>query len=138
MSVWNLKESLDTLGAGKEKRKRSARVGDAIRNELSALLVQGVRDPRLADVSVTRVVVSDDLKYARIYYSIFGSMKKRQAAGKAFERAKGFMRSHIARELNLRHTPEMQFFYDETSDKVEEVEKLFQEIAKDREAHEDS
>lgn len=138
MSIWDPKGTLDSLGAGREEKKRSARVADVIRNELSILLIQKVRDPNIVDVALSRVVVSDDLKYAKIYYTVGGDGKIARKAGKGLERAKGFMRSHLAKTLNLRYTPALQFFYDETAEKVEEVERLFQEIAQERKGNEDS
>lgn len=137
-SIWDPKNTLDSLGIGKKEQKRSVRVAEVIRNELAVLLIEKVRDPKLDAVSISRVHVTDDLKYARIYYTVRGRVKDKQQAGRALDRAKGFMRSHLAKTLNLRHTPSLQFFYDETADKVEEVEKLFQEIALERKDDKDS
>ncbi len=137
-SIWDPKNILDSLGGGKKEQKRSVRVAEVIRNELAVLLIEKVRDPKLDTVAISRVHVTDDLKYARLYYTVRGSDKDKQQAGKALDRAKGFMRTHLAKSLNLRHTPSLQFFYDETADKVEEVEKLFQEIALERKDEKDS
>lgn len=130
-SIWDPKKTLDSLGGGRREQKRSVRVGEAIRNELSTLVLQKVRDPKLAAVAISRVVVSDDLKYAKIYYTVQGEEHTAGEVAKGLERARGFMRSHLARTLNLRHTPSLQFFYDETVDKVIEVEKLLSEIARE-------
>ena len=138
MSIWDLKSNLDSLGGGKDERKRSSRVGEAVRNELSVLLLQRVRDPKLSGISISRVVVTDDLKYAKIYYTVEGGRKAEKTALKALDRAKGFMRSHIAKTLNLRYTPALQFYFDETAEKVEEVEQILREIAREREENEDS
>ncbi|MEE4243434.1 MAG: 30S ribosome-binding factor RbfA [Desulfopila sp.] len=138
MNSWDPKSTIDSLGIGKKEKKRPARVADVIRNELSILLIQKVRDPSLAGVALSRVLVTDDLKYAKIYYTVLKQGKAVQAAGKALERAKGFMRSHLAKTLNLRYTPALQFFYDETVEKVEEVEKLFREIELEKKDNENS
>lgn len=138
MSTWDPKNTLDSIGLGKQERKRSVRVADVIRNEISILLIQKARDPHIADVAVSRVEVSDDLKYAKIYYTIQGKTKATAQIGKALERAKGFMRSHLAKTLNLRYTPALQFRYDETAAKVEELEQLFQEIAEEKKGNENS
>jgi ribosome-binding factor A len=138
MSTWDPKNTLDSIGLGKQERKRSARVADAIRNEISILLIQKVRDPNIADVAVSRVEVSGDLKYAKIFYTILGKTKATARTGKALERAKGFMRSHLAKTLDLRYTPALQFRYDETAAKVEELEQLFQEIAEEKKGNDNS
>lgn len=131
MSTWDPKTTLDSIGLGRQERKRSTRVADVIRNEISILLIQKVRDPAISSVAVSRVEVSDDLKYAKIYYTIQGEAKPSARVTKALERAKGFMRSYLAKTLNLRYTPALQFHFDETAAKVEELEKLFHEIAKE-------
>lgn len=107
-------------------------MADVIRNELSILLLQKVRDPKLSEVSISRVEVTDDLKIARIYFTLLSGNKRAKAAEKSMLKAKGFMRSHIAKTLNLRYTPDLQFRYDETADKVAHVESIFQEIENER------
>jgi ribosome-binding factor A len=131
--MWNPKETLKSVGLGpKNEPKRSVRVAEAIRNELSVLLVTKVRDPKLADVTFSRVQLADDLQYAKIFFSVLGDKKKQVAAEGALQRAKGFMRSHLAKVLNMRYTPELHFVYDHQIEKVSEIEKLLQEIAKEK------
>lgn len=133
MSIWDPKETLDSIGLGKRNEvKRSTRVADAIRVELTLLLHEKVRNPKLQDVSISRVTVTDDLRIAKIFFTIFGEHKPIKTAEKALNSAKGFMRSHVAKTLNMRFTPELQFHYDETAVKVEEMENLFQELAEER------
>ncbi|MBW2682750.1 MAG: 30S ribosome-binding factor RbfA [Deltaproteobacteria bacterium] len=139
MTIWDPKQTLDSIGlGGKKERKRSAKVADAIRVELATLLVSKVRDPELQAVNISRVEVTDDLRIARIFFTVLDNRKGAKSAEKGLQRAKGFMRSHIARTLNLRFTPALQFRYDETAEKVEELDILFQEIANDRKAGDDS
>ena len=131
--MWNPKETLKSVGLGpKSEQKRSVRVAEAIRNELSMLLLTKVGDPKLADVAFSRVQLADDLQYARIFFSVPGDKKRQVAAEEGLQRAKGFMRSHLAKVLNMRYTPELHFVYDQQVEKVVEIEKLFHEIAKER------
>lgn len=134
MSIWDPKQTLDSVGLGKQGPKRSDRVADAIRNELAMLLLSKVRDPKLVNVNISRVEVTDDLKIARIYFTSLDGVKKTKSIEKALQKAKGFMRSHIAKTLNLRYTPALQFRYDETADKVAQMESIFQEIENERRA----
>jgi ribosome-binding factor A len=133
MADFSPKETLDSIGLGRDEQKRSIRVADAIRNELAILLLQKVRDPKISNVTISRVEVADDLKYAKIYYTVLGKGKALHEAEAGLQRAKGFMRSHLAGTLNMRYTPELQFRYDKTAEKVEAIEKLLQEIAGERE-----
>lgn len=129
---WHPKQELESLGGARTKPlKRAVRVADAIRNELAVLLLQRSRDRWLQEVNINRVEVSDDLRYARIYYTVFCSRDKLDEVSKALDRATGFMRSHLAQAINLRFTPELRFWYDEEAERVEEVEKLLAEIARE-------
>ncbi len=138
MPIWDPKQTLDSIGIGeKSDKKRSSRVAEAIRNELAVLLLNKVRDPRLQGVSISRVEVPDDLSTARILFTVFGGSKEIKEAASGLESARGFMRSHIAKTLNLRFTPALQFRYDNVVEKVAELEEIFQEIANERESRED-
>ena len=133
MSVWDPKEILDSIGLGKRTEvKRATRVADAIRKELAVLLLEKIRDPKLQDVGISRVTATDDLTIVKVYYTIYGPHKHVKAVDKAFLAATGFIRSHLARTLNMRYTPNLQFCYDKTAEKVAEIENIFQEIAKER------
>jgi ribosome-binding factor A len=138
VASWDPKQTLDSIGiGGKNEQKRSSRVAEAIRNELSTLLISKVRDPRLLNVHISRVEVPDDLSLARIFFTVLGGKKEIKEAGIGLERAKGFMRSHIAKTLNLRFTPALLFRYDSIVEKVAELDGIFQEIANERKSQED-
>ncbi|PID41115.1 MAG: ribosome-binding factor A [Proteobacteria bacterium] len=133
MTEWHPKQELDSFGIGGSRApKRADRVAEAIRHELSVLLLQRVRDPKLQGVSVSRVMLSDDLRNAKIYYTLSGGKTAGDAVIRGLAKAKGFMRSHLAKTLNLRFTPDLHFWYDETIEKTEEIEKLLEELARER------
>ena len=138
MVHWDPKGTLDSIGLGKTEQKRSTRVADAIRNELAILLLNKVRDPKISSVTITRAEVSNDLKYARIFFTVFGEGQSIKEAEKGLQRARGFMRSHLARTLNMRYTPDLQFRYDETAEKVKEIETLLPEIAGEKDENENN
>ena len=138
MVQWDPKGTLDSIGLGRSEQKRSTRVADAIRIELALLLLHKVRDPKINSVTISRVEVSDDLKYAKVYYTVFGEGKEIKEADAGLQRARGFMRSHLAKTLNMRYTPELQFRYDRTAEKVKEIEKIFQEIAGEKDNNENN
>lgn len=138
MAEWDPRQTLDSLGIGEsEEPKRANRVAEAIRMELSTLLISRVRDPRLQNVSISRVEVTSDLSLARIYFTVYHDDKRLGQIVEGFSKAKGFMRSHIASTLNLRYTPALEFLYDETAEKVSELDELFQEIANERKSRKD-
>ena len=107
------------------------RVGEAIKNELTILLLQQAADPRLSAVSISRVLVTPDLKQAKVYFTLPPGGKSGPAL-KGMQRAKGFFRSHIAKVLNLRYTPELFFYFDSTNEEADRIEALFRQIERDR------
>jgi len=124
-------------GLGRPKSSRPRRVAEAIKNELSILLIQKVRDPRLRQVSVSKVDVSPDLKQAKVYF-VLPETTEAGPAKKGLEKARGFFRSHIAGRLNLRFTPNLIFYYDTHNEEIERLDELFRQIAREKKADEDS
>jgi len=100
----------------KKGYKRSARVGELLRQELSDLLRREVKDPRVQGVTVTDVAVSDDLSRARIFYNTSLCSHPREEVQQALESAMGFLRSQLRERMNLRQTPQLSFHYDESFD----------------------
>lgn len=118
-------------GLGRPESSRPNRVAEAIGNELSLLLLQKTADPHLSGVLITKVIVTPDLKQAKIYFSVpVGT--SRGPAQKGMQRAKGFFRSHLAKTLNLRYTPELLFYFDSLNEEVQHMDTLFRQIAKER------
>lgn len=136
---WHPKQELESFGIGRDRgQKRSVRVADVIKNELSILIIQRVRDPRLRDIRISRVELSDDLRHAKIYYTSPLGSSGSEAVKTRLVKAGGFMRSHLAKVLNLRFTPELHFWYDETVEKVEKMERLLADIARERNERENN
>jgi ribosome-binding factor A len=130
--MWDPKETIESVGLGKRERKRSTRVAEVIQMELALFFLQKVRDQKLSDVSISRVEVTDDLKYARIFYTVTGGEKGYKQASAALKNATGFVRSHLAKILNLRYTPALKFVYDVQAEKVKDMEALLDEISSER------
>ena len=101
---------------------RPVRLGEQIREDLSAILAGEVKDPGIGFLTVTHVRVSADLQVARVYYTALGDEKARRAAARALERAAPFLRRQLAGRLRLRRAPELLFHYDESIARGERVE----------------
>ncbi|WP_395946752.1 30S ribosome-binding factor RbfA [Caedibacter taeniospiralis] len=93
---------------------RVERVGDEIQKIIVSLLSIKIRDPRLQWISITGVEVSKDLSYAKVFFSSLNTEINPEQMIKAFDAAKGFFRSALARELRLRVAPDLRFFYDDS------------------------
>jgi ribosome-binding factor A len=118
-------------GLGKPESSRPKRVAEAVKNELNILLLQKVADPRLSGALISRVVVTPDLKQAKIYF-IVPVGKDSGPALKGMNRARGFFRSHLAKILDLRYTPELLFYFDNLNEEVDRIDTLFRQIEKER------
>jgi ribosome-binding factor A len=123
-------------GLGKPESSRPKRVAEAIKNELTLLLLQKVRDPRLHAVIIARVDVTPDLKRAKIYFTLPPGSEVARAS-KGLAAAKGYFRSHLAAQLNLRFTPELVFYHDRHREEAERIDELLRQIAKEKKADED-
>ena len=131
MTAWNPKIEYNLPESGAEIKSRPRRVGDLIKNEIGSLLLSKMRDPRLANVTILAVEVTKDLRRANIYYSVFGDDQQMRDAGDGLASAKGYMRSHLARNLSLRVTPELIFRQDLSLVRQEEMERLLKELGSD-------
>lgn len=111
---------------------RPERVADEIRRELSVLLAREVHDPGIGFVTLTRVKVTSDLQLARIYYTTIGDAAARKDTARALGRATPFLRRQIGSRLRLRNVPELQFFYDESIEQQDRLERIIQDIHAER------
>jgi ribosome-binding factor A len=114
--------------------QRPTRVGDQIRVEIADLLARDVHDPGIGFLTITRVSVTSDLQLARVYYTTLGDDKARNESRKALDRATPFLRHQLGRRLRLRRIPELQFYFDESIEKQDRIERILQEIQADRAA----
>lgn len=93
---------------------RSRRIEDQIQRILSDVVRGEVRDPRLANAIITAVRVSKDLSVAWVYYTVLKPDGEAESLDDAFERAAGFLRGRLAKDLTVRRVPELRFELDET------------------------
>jgi len=126
--VWNPQNGLLPPGSRARTRKRPQRVADLVKNEISLLLLRKSKDPRLLNVTIVEVIVSKDLRRAKVFYSVIGNEQKVQQAAAGLKSAKGFIRSHLARELDLRVTPELVFQHDLSLARQEEINNILKEL----------
>jgi ribosome-binding factor A len=100
------------------------RVNEAVREVVSARLAEGLRDPRIGFVTVTSVDTSPDLRHARVYVSVLGDDDERAATMAGLESAHGVLQLAVARELRMKHTPTLEFLFDESIDRGMRISEL--------------
>ena len=118
--------------------RRTERVNNLIRQEISQLLWRQVNDPRLASfISVTRVSTSPDLKHAKVFVSSMGDETSKSEILQGFTAASGFLRRELAERLTLRHIPQLSFHFDNSIQRGAEVIRLIEQVAADSTKDED-
>ena len=111
--------------------KRAIRLGDHILKEIAILLMTKVRDPRVTGVTLTGIHLSNDLRNARIYYSVMGEKDSIIEAQAGLDSAKGYIKREIGLRMDLKYMPDILFKHDPTLEKGNEMERLFQKIRAD-------
>src|SRR5437762_3484555 len=104
------------------------RVDEALREVLSEALLE-LKDPRIGFVTITGVRTSPDLRQARVFVSVFGSERRREASLEGLAAAHGVLQSHVARELRMKRTPQLTFEYDPSVERGVRMTQLIDELA---------
>ena len=111
--------------------RRTERVGELFREELSDILLREVHDPRLSPlISFTRVWVSPDLSLARVYFSVLGSDEDRKQTLAALTAASGYLRRLLSQRVkNIRRMPDLSFHIDESMEQAAHIMDLLTDIS---------
>ncbi len=114
---------------------RIERVNTLIRREISELIQQHLRDPRLGEfVAVTEVDTSPDLKYAKVYISSMGGQQEEAKILGALNSAAGFLRTGLAKRLKMRYTPELNFVWDNSIEHGDKILRLLDQVNAEKES----
>lgn len=108
--------------------RRANRVGDLILREIADLLMTRVKDPRVKKTTVTGIVVSKDLRYAKVFFSLIGTEAEILEAQKGLESATGFIKREIGLRMDLKYIPDIVFKHDSSLAEGDHMEKLFQRL----------
>ncbi len=117
--------------------KRSEKVADLIRKEISQMLVKSIKDPRIGFITITRVTVSEDCRFAKVYFSVAGTEEERESSIAGLDSAKGYVRKELGRRIRLRYTPDIMFQFDPSIEYAIHMEELIQSIHQEKEPHGD-
>ncbi len=108
---------------------RTKRIADRIKQEISEMLVTGrINDPRIGSVFITDVSVDRELAFATVYVSSLEGREEAEAILQGLEHASGFLRSNLARQIDLRTFPKLRFFWDETPEQAERIERMLDKL----------
>lgn len=109
--------------------RRTDRINEQLREEISTLLTRQVKDPRLnAVISITRVVSSGDLRSARVYISVMGNQETREAALAGMQSAASYLRRELRDRINMKHTPFLSYQLDNSLEEADQVLRLMNRV----------
>ena len=112
--------------------RRTERINEQLREEISTLLTRQIKDPRLnAVISITRVVSSGDLRSARVYISVMGNQETKQSALEGLRSAASFLRRELRNRINMKHTPFLSYQLDDSINEADQLLRLMNKVKTD-------
>jgi ribosome-binding factor A len=126
---WDIVEKGGGAGLDLETmpKDRMRRVNEAVREVLSVAIASELKDPRIGFVTVTSVSTSPDLRHARVYVSVLGDESQRAESLAGLESSRGYLQKRVATDLRLKHTPQLDFEYDDSTDRSLRISELLRE-----------
>jgi len=117
-------------------KRRQERMAVEIKRSLSSIIQQDIKDPRIdfSTVSITRVDVPADISHARINISVLGDETRQTETMQALQKAKGHIRTELARHLQIRHAPELEFRLDKSIEHGIRISSILEELSKEAQA----
>ena len=107
--------------------ERMRRVDEAMREVLSDVITQDLKDPRIGFVTVTAVKTTTDLRHAKVWISVLGSDAQRELSLEGLRSAHGVLQRAVGTQLRFKHTPQLEFVYDDTAERAARLEQLLKE-----------
>ena len=108
--------------------RRALKAAEAVREVVSMAILAELNDPRIRDVTVTHVEVSGDLRHAKVHVSVMGDEKRQNLSLKGLQSAAGFLQSKVAKRIETRYTPRIEFILDQGVKKSIEVARILHEV----------
>ena len=113
--------------------RRTKRIAEAIKKEVSSIVLNDLNDPRISFVTVTKVEISSDLKKAKIFVSILGNETTQETSLYGIKRARSFIQAKAARSLNIKYTPILSFHIDDSLKKIAHINNLLASVSTETE-----
>lgn len=116
---------------------RVGRVSEQIKKELSDLIQNELKDPRIGFVTVTAVEATGDLQQAKVFISVLGDADKQNQTLEGLNKSKGYLRTELGKRIRLRHTPELLFVFDRSIEYGSRINKILIDIHSSEERNQD-
>ena len=116
---------------------RVEKLQELMKQEISQIILQELKDPRIGFVTVTQVAVTGDLREAKVYVSLMGNEKQVEDCWKGLQSSLGYIRREIGQRIRLRFTPEISFALDKSLDYSAHIQELLLKVQKESEQKEE-
>jgi ribosome-binding factor A len=104
--------------------RRLLKVNEAVREALSSVIAEGLKDPRVGFVTVTSVETSADLRHAKVFVSVLGGQRERDETLAGLRSSHGYLQERVAEAVRLKRTPQLDFVYDGSVDHGMHIQEL--------------
>lgn len=111
---------------------RRFRMQDLFREEISSIIQQEIKDPGIGFITVLDVKMTEDLKYAKIFYSVYGNEEEKHRTVDALRRAKGYIKHVLGTRVKLKYMPEITFVLDTGQAKLDRIDELLKKVDTER------
>ncbi|HVN25719.1 MAG TPA: 30S ribosome-binding factor RbfA [Syntrophorhabdales bacterium] len=108
---------------------RKERMQDFVREEISMILQQEIKDPGLGFITIIDVRMSDDLKYAKVYYSVYGSDEEKEHTAEALKRATNYIKHLLGGKVRMKYMPEITFVYDTDQERAARIDAILKKVS---------
>ncbi len=114
--------------------QRSSQVAEELRKIMSLILIEDMSsDPRMGFVTITRIEMTDDLRFARVFYSVLGSAEQKELTEEALAENAGFIRRLAVQRINMKYAAEIRFELDKSIDDAFRIDDILKKIKKPEE-----
>jgi ribosome-binding factor A len=105
---------------------------DQLREEISSIIQQEIKDPGIGFITILDVRMTEDLKYAKVLYSVYGSEEERAKTMEALSRARGYIKHLLGGRIKLRYTPDLTFAFDTEQEKLARIDELLKKVGSEK------
>ena len=105
---------------------------DQFREEISSIIQQEIKDPGIGFITVLDVKMTEDLKHAKVLYSVYGSEEEKEKTMEALRRARGYIKHLLGSRVKLRYMPELTFVFDTEQEKLARIDELLRKVESEK------
>ena len=114
--------------------QRSDQVAEELRKIISMILIQDLSDPRMGFVTITRIELTDDLRYAKVFYSVLGTEEQQKETDITLGENMGFIKNLAIRRINMKYAMEIKFEHDKSIDHSFKIDDILKKIKGEKRA----